>query len=135
MDAIESITARIPQFRGYDDLEGRRDDDELVRSYLGEALATLNANHPDFFAERSDAYESLIFRAGFMNQMAFRAFEYAELDQSHLDAIAANDCAMLDLADRAPAIAVGEVAGYLDELTVAFDRRDAAMSHAGGTFA
>ncbi len=135
MDAIESITARIPQFGGYDDLEARRDDDELVRSYLGEALATLNVNHPDFFAERSDAYENLIIRAGFMNQLAFRAFEYAKLDQPHLDAIAANDCAMLDLADRAPAIAAGEVAGYLDELTAAFDRRDAAMSHAGGAFA
>ncbi len=135
MDAIESITARIPQFRGYDDLEARRDDDELVRSYLGEALATLNANHPDFFVERSDAYENLIFRAGFMNQAAFRAFEYAKLDRSHLDTIAANDCAMLDLADRAPAIAAGQLAGYLDDLTAAFDRRDAAMGQSGGTFA
>jgi hypothetical protein len=131
MDAIESIKARIPQFAGYEELEARRDDDELIRSYLGEALATLNANHPDFFADRSDAYENLIIRAGFMNQAAFRAFEYAKLDPTHLDAVAQNDRAMLDLADRAPAVAAGEVAGYLDDLTAAFDRRDNAMIHGG----
>jgi len=132
MDAIESIKARIPQFAGYGELEARRDDDELVRSYLGEALSTLNANHPDFFAERSEAYENLIIRAGFMNQMAFRAFEYAKLDPAHLDAIAQNDQAMLDLADRAPNVAAGDVPAYLDELTAAFDRRDGAMAKAGG---
>jgi hypothetical protein len=135
MDAIESIKARIPQFAGYGELEARRDDDELVRSYLGEALSTLNANHPDFFAERSEVYENLIIRAGFMNQMAFRSFEYAKLDQAHLDAVAQNDQAMLDLADRAPNVAAGDVAAYLDELTAAFDRRDAAMARAGGTIA
>jgi hypothetical protein len=131
MDAIESIKARIPQFAGYEELEARRDDDELVRSYLGEALSTLNAIHPDFFAERSDAYENLIIRAGFMNQMAFRAFEYAKLDPAHLDAVAQNDRAMLDLADRAPSVAAGDVAAYLEELTAAFDRRDNAMIHGG----
>lgn len=132
MDAIESIKARIPQFAGYEELEARRDDDELIRSYLGEALSTLNANHPDFFADRSEAYENLIIRAGFMNQAAFRAFEYAQLDAAHLDAVARNDRAMLDLADRAPAVAAGDVATYLDELTAAFDRRDDAMIHGAG---
>jgi hypothetical protein len=132
MDAIASITERIPQFAGYADLDGRRADDELVRSYLGEALSTLNSNHPDFFADRSDAYEDLIIRAGFMNQVAFHSFEYAKLDPSHLDAVAANDAALLDLADKAPAVAAGEVAGYIDALTAAFDRRDAAMKNAGG---
>jgi len=131
MDAIESIKARIPQFGGYADLEARRDDDELVRSYLGEALATLNANHPDFFADRSETYEDLIIRAGFMNQAAFHAFEYVKLDPARLEAVAQGDLALLDLADRAPAVAAGEVAGYLADLTAAFDRRDAAMTGAG----
>jgi hypothetical protein len=131
MDAIASIKARIPEFGGYADLVARRDDDELVRSYLGEALATLNADHPDFFADRSETYEDLIIRAGFMNQAAFHAFEYAKLDPAHLDGVAQADLAMLDLADRASTVAAGEVAGYLDELTAAFDRRDAAMSEGG----
>jgi len=64
--------------------------------------------------------------------MAFRAFEYAKLDPAHLDAIAQNDQAMLDLADRAPNVAAGDVPAYLDELTAAFDRRDGAMAKAGG---
>jgi len=131
MDAIESIKARIPQFGGYADLEARRDDDELVRSYLGEALATLNANHPDLFADRSEAYENLIIRAGFMNQGAFHAFEYARLDPSHLETVAQGDLALLDLADRAPSIAAGDVAAYLDDLSAAFDRRDDAMTRGG----
>jgi hypothetical protein len=135
MDAIAGIKARIPQFAGYADLEGRREDDELVRSYLGEALSTLNANHPDFFTDRSEVYESLIIRAGFMNQLAFHSFEYAKLDPSHLEAVAQNDLAMLDLADKAPTIAAGEVAAYIEALMAAFDRRDAAMQHADGEFA
>lgn len=135
MDPIESIKARIPQFGGYADLEARRDDDELVRSYLGEALATLHANHPEIFAETGEMYDSLIVRAGFMNQLAFRSFEYAKLDPSQLDEVAQNDLAMVDLADRAPGVEPAGLAAYLADLTAAFDRRDAAMSRAGGQIA
>ena len=133
MDAIAAITARIPLFQGYAGLESRRVDDELIRSYVGERLAALSAAHPEYFAPIEDEYESTIIRAGFMNQVAFHAFEYVKLDGAYLSQIAEHDLALLDLADRAETVTPDGAAAYLDALVAAFDRRDAEMKAAAAS--
>jgi hypothetical protein len=129
MDAVEEIRANIPQFPGYADETTRRLSDELVRSYLGEALALLRERHPDFFAQRSDAFEALLLRAGFMNQQAFHAFEYRHLNETEQAAIATADLALIQLADRTATIDAAGIPGFLNDLTAAFDTRDALMSN------
>jgi hypothetical protein len=128
MDAVEAIRAKIPQFQGYADETTRRLSDELVRSYLGEALALLRERHPDFFAQRSDAFETLLLRAGFMNQQAFHSFEYAHLDETDQAAIAAADLSLIQLADRTSTIDAAGIPDFLNDLTAAFDKRDLLMS-------
>jgi hypothetical protein len=129
MDAVEAIRAKIPQFPGYVDETTRRLSDELVRSYLGEALALLRERHPDFFGQRSDAFEALLLRAGFMNQQAFHAFEYRHLDETEQAGIATADLALIQLADRTATIDAAGIPGFLNDLTAAFDTRDALMSN------
>ncbi len=132
MDALDEIRAKIPQFPGYDDDTARRLSDELVRSYLGEALALLREQHPDFFAQGSDAFEALVLRAGFMNQQAFHAFEYQHLDSDGLSVVAEDDRTLVELADRAHNITAADLPAFLDDLTAAFNRRDAVMLHQQG---
>lgn len=130
MDGLETIGAKISNFPGYGTLEARRSSDELVRSYAGEALASLDELHPEFFAERSDAYESLSLRLGFMNQVAFHAFEYAAQSDARRAAVAQADSALVAVADRAAQVALAAVPAYLDDMTAALDARDAAMKGA-----
>lgn len=127
MDDADAVRAQIPNFPGYATLADRRLADELVRSYLGEALSELAARHPDFFADAHDGYQRLIMRAGFMNQLAFHAFEYADGDAARQAAVAAGDRDLLTIADRSGAVDASGIPSYLDDVTAAFDRRDAAM--------
>lgn len=127
MDDADAVRAQIPNFPGYATLADRRLADELVRSYLGEALSELAARHPDFFADAHDGYQRLIMRAGFMNQLAFHAFEYADGDAARQAAVAAGDRSLLTVADRSGAVDASGIPSYLDDVTAAFDRRDAAM--------
>lgn len=127
MDDADAVRAQIPDFPGYAVLADRRRSDELIRSYLGEALSELADRHADFFADRHEAYQRLLMRAGFMNQLAFHAFEYADEDEARQAAVAASDRAVLELADRASDVDASAIAAYLTGITVAFDARDAAM--------
>ncbi len=125
MDMLALLRAKIPDFAGYDDQEDRRRSDELVRSYLGEALSTLEARtSPDGSDPR---FEPVLLRAGFMNQAVFKTFEYARLDRARVDAVGANDVRMLDLADRAATLEPAQIDGYLAEVAAAFDSRDRGM--------
>lgn len=130
MDDADAVRAQIPNFPGYAALTDRRLSDELVRSYLGEALSELAARHPDFFAAGQEAYQRLLLRAGFANQLAFHAFEYADGDAARQAAVAAADGALVAIADRASAVDADGIAAYLDDVTAAFDARDAAMERA-----
>jgi len=132
MDATASIKERIAQFRGYATLDARRDDDELIRSYVGEALAALEADHMDYFPGREAELQNLVIRAGFMNQMAFRAFEYAKSDPTRLEPLVATDLELLDLADKAKVVAAADAGALVDAIVAAFDKRDAFMRVAGG---
>lgn len=125
MDTFESLRAKIPDFSGYLNEGDRRRSDELVRSYVGEALAALQSRVAP--AGEDLRFEHVLLRAGFMNQIAFRAFEYATLDGERVRAISANDVRILDLADRAVSIEPGGVDVFLSEVTAAFDLRDRAM--------
>lgn len=127
MDDADAVRAQIPTFPGYATLADRRLADELVRSYLGEALSELADRHPDFFADAHDGYQRLLMRAGFANQLAFHAFEYADGDATRQAAVAAGDVALIAVADRAATVGASGIPGYLDDVTAAFDRRDAAM--------
>ncbi len=125
MDMLALLRAKIPDFPGYDDQEDRRRSDELVRAYLGEALSTLQAR---ISAGQSDPrFEPDLMRAEFMNQAAFKSFEYAAHDDPRTGAVAANDVRMLELADRAAAIDAPEVDGYLSDVAAAFELRDRGM--------
>jgi hypothetical protein len=127
MEALDALREKIPHFPGYDDEVTRRTSDELVRSYVGEALALLESRHPEYFATEEDACEALLLRAGFMNQTAFKTFEYAELDDASKNEIALDDLSLLRLADRAATVGASDLDAYLAELTAAFDQRDTRM--------
>ncbi|MDE2483557.1 MAG: hypothetical protein KGN02_15380 [bacterium] len=107
--------------------DDRRLADELVRSYLGEALALARTR----LGELPDALESrfgdIILRAGFRNQIAFKAFEYATLDGARVARVAANDARLLELAEQAAAVSATDLPAYLDTVVEAFDARDREM--------
>ena len=132
MASLEALRAKIPQFPGYGDERARRVADELVRSYMGEALALLDERHPEYFSNMG-RYETLILRTSFMNQTAFKAFEYATMDGELEQALLDEDSAVVDAADRAGTIDAGALDPYLDEITAALDRRDRTMVAAGAS--
>lgn len=127
MDMLRTLRDRIPQFPGYSLEEDRRRSDELIRSFLGEALALLQARLAPSDAATRELFEDLIIRAGFRNQIAFKAFEYAVLDGARVREISGADLRMIELADHAAQIDVAALPSFLNDVRAAFDARDIAM--------
>ncbi|HEY5340356.1 MAG TPA: hypothetical protein VIK27_04950 [Candidatus Aquilonibacter sp.] len=130
MDALEAVRAKVPRFPGYGDQAARQLADGLIRSYVGEALATLEQRHPEYFAAAGQQYEALVLRTSFVNQAAFRPFEYAVVDDRFARALADEDLATIDVADRANGVEEAALDAYLDEIRATLDRRDKTMSEA-----
>ena len=132
MDPLDELRAKIAGFPGYDgDLE-RRHSDQYVRSYLGEALASLEASVslvPDVRARLDD----LTLRVGFADARAFPAHPTAHPSESGAGAVAAADVATIVLADRASSLDASSVPTFLEEVTAALDARDAAIRAASLT--
>jgi hypothetical protein len=132
MASMEALRAKIPQFPGYGEENARRIADELIRSYLGEALALLDERHPEYFANH-DHYEALLLRTSFMNQAAFKAFEYAAIDGDLEQKLVDEDMAVVEVADKASTIDASGLDAYLDQIAAALDRRDKTMVAAGAS--
>jgi hypothetical protein len=127
VSALEQIRSRISEFPGYSDEADRRHSDSLVRSYLGEAIATLRSRMSSAEPALLERVDALVLRAGFANQAVIKVFEYAVLDGARVDEVASRDVSILDLADRAPEIESATLGAYLDSANGAFDARDTAM--------
>lgn len=132
MASLEALRAKIPQFPGYGDERARRVADEMIRSYMGEALALLDERHPEYFADMERS-EKLISRTSFMNQSAFKAFEYAQMDEALERDLHDEDTAVIEVADRAQTVEAAGLEAYLDEIADALDRRDQTMIAAGAS--
>jgi hypothetical protein len=127
MEPLEQLRSKIAGFPGYDDEIERRRSDAYVRSYLGEALADLIARNVLEPAQREQA-DGLLLRVGFADPHAFVAHHVPGAPApTEEGAVAAADAATVTLADRAPSVDAASAAAYLDDVTAALDRRDAAI--------
>ena len=127
MDAIDQLRVDIPQFPGYADEGARRLCDELIRSFVGEALARMEARLGVTDPRLCERFGALLLRAGFTNQSAFRGYEYVELSSLQVDQIAQADLALVILAQAADGTSAADASAYLDRIVAAFDARDSAM--------
>lgn len=127
--ALADIRTLVPDFAGYDDEVTRRLADEQIRAVVGEALALLHENHPDFFdgGDLTEVYDRLILRCEFTNQEVFKHFEYEKLSDDQRLAIARADEALIDKAQQAESVTASSLPDYLKGLEAAFDARDAAI--------
>ncbi|HEU5481439.1 MAG TPA: hypothetical protein VFU90_16450 [Candidatus Tumulicola sp.] len=130
MDAVQLLKSKIPDFPGYADDLARQRSDELVRSYLGEAIADLQARLSPLDDAPARQIGDLLFRAGFTNQNVYRTYEDAARTRTDYDAMAAADARVVDLADRAPSVDAASLETYLDGAREALDARDNAMDGA-----
>jgi hypothetical protein len=96
-------------------------------------LADLQVKLAPLDAETSERIGELMFRSGFTNQIAFRPYESAALDDAAVAEMAAADARAVDLADVAAAVRKDGLAGFLADVTAAFDARDAAMRTVAAT--
>jgi len=134
MEPLQQLRAKIAEFPGYDgDLERRRSD-EYVRSYLGEALAALVARS-QLAPDVREKIDDLILRVGFADPRSFAMHQFiaTKPQAGEQDAVADFDAATVTLADRAASVDAASAAQYVDDVTAALDRRDAAMRAASST--
>jgi len=127
MDPLELLNERIAGFPGYATDTDRRLADEMVRAFLGEMLAELQAKLAPLDEELNGRIGDLMFRSGFTNQIAFRPYESVPLDDAGVAEIATADARAVDLADVAATVRKDGVRSFLADVTAAFDARDAAM--------
>ncbi len=132
MSPLDALRALIPGFPGYSSEADRRRSDALLRSLVGEALAALRERLAPIEGDLGARCDALVMQAGFVNQQAFNAFEYATLDGKGVEAIAQADLAAAGLAGRAAEVDRQALPGFLDEISAAFDRRYAAMNATAG---
>ncbi len=131
MDPLQSVRARIPDFPGYGDDLSRRRSDSFVRSYVGEALANLQARLGTLDPELESRLGELLLRAGFADSHSFAVHNGSNGGATPSDdaerAVAGEDDDALALADRATSVDAAALGSYLDELTALLDRRAATM--------
>lgn len=129
--ALKAIRAHVPDFAGYGDEATRRIADEQIRAVVGEALALLHVNHPDYFESGplTESYDRLILRCEFTNQAVFKAFEYAAIGADRQVAIAHADELLIQTSLRAKDVAPSDLPGYLSDLEGAFDSRDESLTN------
>jgi hypothetical protein len=130
MEPLAFLQSKIENFPGYLDETARGRSDELVRSYLGEAIADLEARLTSIPPEVSDRIGALLLRAGFVDQAAYTTYESAARDGAPEERIADDDAAIVEVADRASQVDAAQLPGYLDDVTNALNRRDATMRSA-----
>lgn len=129
MEQMQILGDKIAGFPGYGDEDARRRSDELVRSYLGEALAGLQARLQPLDGAVEARLGDLILRSAFTNQEAYEDYEERARKHPEFEAMAAADARAIEAADAAPAVEAAEAAGYLDRAAQALDARDAAMEN------
>ncbi|GAC1502337.1 MAG: hypothetical protein NVS1B14_07070 [Vulcanimicrobiaceae bacterium] len=128
-EPLADVKARIPGFAGYADEVARRAADEQIRAVVGEAVAELRDRYPDAFTgDVAQAYDAAILRCQFMNQQAFKSFEYQSLDDAAKTQITRADQALLRAAGEAQKVRAEDLRAYLQSVQTAFDARDAALS-------
>jgi hypothetical protein len=136
MDPLEGLRAKIPDFPGYGDELARRHADELVRSYLGEALVELSTRLEPLESTSRERIDALLLRVGFADQQAFSRHGCGpeEGDRAcECDAVLADDVETIELADRAAAIDAPALPAYLAAAEGLLERRDATMRAAAAS--
>lgn len=128
---MADIRTHVPDFAGYGDEATRRLADEQIRAIVGEGLALLHFNHPDYFegGELAVVYDRLILRCEFTNQVVFKEFEYQTLDDDRKVVIGRVDEALIQTALRTDSVGAEQLADYLKDLEAAFDARDKALTN------
>lgn len=129
MEPLEFLRSTIADFPGYGNDDARRRSDELVRSYLGEAVAGLEARlevSGDTPLQRRIG--DVLLRVAFANQAAYKIYENAARANPDFDAMAAADARTVEVASRAGNTDAAQLSAYLDEVAGALDNRDAAMN-------
>jgi hypothetical protein len=125
---LEFIKSKIADFPGYADDVARWRSDELVRSYVGEALADLEQRLEPLNVSLGGRVGDLLIRLGFANQSAYKNYEDGDRAKVDLTAMVAADAGAVELADRATSTDAAQLPPYLDAISKSLDRRDAVMS-------
>jgi hypothetical protein len=136
MDPLQGLRAKIPDFPGYGDELARRHSDELVRSYVGEALVDLSTRLTPLESACQEQVDALLLRVGFADQQAFARHGCGpdEGDRgSECDAVLADDVETIELADRAAAIDAAALPAYLSAVERVLERRDATLRAAAAS--
>ena len=129
MDAPALLRAKIPNFPGYGDDQARRLSDELVRAYSGELLSDLQ-NRIGATGATADRLTKVLLRCEFLNQIAFKPYENADLDETKMESMASADLQLVDLAEKSSTLDGSSLDTYLDEVESALDLRDHEMETA-----
>ncbi|MGR4065227.1 MAG: hypothetical protein ACLQPV_07235 [Vulcanimicrobiaceae bacterium] len=131
MSSLDALNDAIQGFPGYAGELDRRKADEMIRSYAGERVSELEERLEPLDPKLADACAATLMRTGFVDQDAFKDFEYAKLDDATLERICSADLALVELADRAKDVDRDGLIAYLSEVDTALDRRDDAMTSVG----
>jgi hypothetical protein len=123
---LEFLKSRIPNFPGYGTDEDRKVSDELVRSYLGERLAEMEAQ-PGISDDARKIVGDLLLRAAFTNQIAYKVYEEAARTNFDFDALAAADAATVQLGDEASGVSAADAVQFAQRSSESLDRRDLTM--------
>jgi hypothetical protein len=122
MDDTAFLQGRIQSYAGYTNDVARRQSDEQIRAYVGEALTRLQERLAPAGAA-SEALERLLLRCEFADQAVAHAFDAIDVPDAEIAASAAADRELVTLADRADTVDAAELKAFFAQIGGAFDRR------------
>lgn len=128
MEGLIFLRERIPAYADYGDEDARHLVDKQVRAYVGEALSLIRERLSADLAETvSEQLEKTLLMCEFSNQQLIHMLDHAKLSTVEIEELHEVDHELIQTADRADAVEVHKLDGYLSELTSLFARRAQAV--------
>jgi hypothetical protein len=128
MDDLAFLHARIESYADYTNDDDRRMSDEQIRAYVGEALAgVLERLAPT--GEVGETLARLLLRCQFADQTVVAALDAEQFVHTELALLHTADRRLVELADRAGALALPDVRTLLADIDATFDERARIIVH------
>jgi hypothetical protein len=126
-DDLDYVRARLPGYEAYAEEDALHDSDMRVRAFVGERLTSAGARLGPFDGAVQKAFDDVLFRCMFTDQVFVKNFEHAALDAPLVNGLVRADRRLVELGESIDALqpGTGDLLASLERIAQQLDYRRA----------